>query len=151
MMISSQDGFNTGMILKPEDPLTPNLVKALIASEASFNPLKLANKKNKNSARGLTQVTNGTRRTLQNEKGEIKDHYITVTREDLNDPVVNVCAGIRWLFQKRRLASSKLGRTATWEETIAEYKGTRTTTKAEAQKIMNIFKDFLEKLEKCGK
>jgi hypothetical protein len=38
-------------VLKPDTPLDPNLVKALIASESGFDPGKLANKKNSNSAR----------------------------------------------------------------------------------------------------
>jgi hypothetical protein len=29
---------------------------------------------------------------------------------------------VRWLFHKKRLASGKLGRVATWDEAIAEYK-----------------------------
>ncbi len=85
----------------------------------------MADKKNKNSARGLMQITNEARKTLGNEKGEIKDHYITVTREDLNTPNLNVCVGIRWLFQKQKLTSNYLGRDATWEETIQNFKGLR--------------------------
>jgi hypothetical protein len=34
----------------------------------------------------------------------------------------SIAAGIRWLFHKKRLASGKLGREATWEEGIADYK-----------------------------
>ena len=36
-------------VLQPITPLDPNTVKALIASESSFDPKALANKKNKNS------------------------------------------------------------------------------------------------------
>jgi hypothetical protein len=138
-------------ILKPDIPLTPNLIKALIASESKFNPNILANKKNQNSARGLTQIRNDTRKILGNEKGELKNHYVNATKEDLNDPIVNICAGIRWFFQKKALASSFLGRSATWEETVAEYKGTKTATKEEAKKIMDIFNRYLKDLEKCEK
>jgi len=41
-----------------------DFVKALIASESGFDPKILANKKNKNSARGLMQITNQTRKIL---------------------------------------------------------------------------------------
>jgi len=97
-------------VLKPSTPLDPDIVKALIASESGFDPTILANKKNKNSARGLMQITNDTRKILGDEKGELKDHYLTLTRDDLNDPSLNICAGIRWLFRKAEIASGLLGR-----------------------------------------
>jgi len=55
--------------MNPDVPLDPNLVKALIASESGFEPTQLANKKNSNSARGLMQVTNDSRKLLGG------DHY----------------------------------------------------------------------------
>ncbi len=66
------------------------------------------------------QLTNSTRKILGNEKGELKDHFVTVSRENLNDPSINICAGIRWLFNKRKLTSSRIGREATWEESVFE-------------------------------
>jgi hypothetical protein len=138
-------------VFKPEPPLDPNIVKALIASESGFDPKILANKKNKNSARGLMQITNDTRKILGDEKGELKDHYLTLTREDLNDPSNNICAGIRWLFRKHVIASSLLKRTATWEEAVAEFKGARTVAKARASVLMMRFSEKLETLKKCKK
>lgn len=138
-------------VFKPEIPLTPNVVKALIASESGFDPKILANKKDKNSARGLMQITNKTRKILGDEKGELKDHYLTLTIEDLNDPSNNICAGIRWLFRKHAIASDFLKKTATWEEAIAEFKGIRTTTKDRAAELIEKFNEYLEALKKCGK
>jgi ribosomal protein S15P/S13E len=138
-------------VLKPDIPLDPNVVKALIATESGFNPKILANKKDKNSARGLMQVTNESRRILGNEKGELKNHYLILTRENLNDPCNNICAGIRWLFRKREIASSLLKRTASWEEAIYEFKGGRTTSKEQPQKLMNEFNKAFKELSKCGK
>ncbi len=138
-------------VLKPDIPLDPNLVKALIATESGFNPKILANKKDKNSARGLMQVTNESRKILGNEKGELKNHFLTLTREDLNDPCNNICAGIRWLFRKREIASSLLKKTASWEEAIYEFKGGRTVSKAESKKLMDEFNKVFEELSKCGK
>lgn len=138
-------------IFKPDTPLDPNIVKALIASESGFDPQILANKKNQNSARGLMQITNSTRKILADEKGELKDYYLTLTRDDLNDPSNNICAGIRWLFRKRDIASSLLNRPASWEETIAEFKGARTTTKARAKELLDKYNEYLEKLKKCKK
>ena len=55
-------------LLKPDVPLDPNLIKALIASESSFDPKKLADPKNSNSARSLTQITNDTRKLLGGQR-----------------------------------------------------------------------------------
>lgn len=139
-------------ILKPDEPLNPNLVKALIASESRFEPTLLANKKNSKSARGLTQITNDTRKVLDGYHGDLKDHLISVTKEELNDPNINICAGVRWLFEKKRLASIHLKKTASWVETVWEYKGVkRAKTKKDAEKIKKIFNDFYEELQKCAK
>ncbi len=138
-------------VLSPTELLDPNLVKALIAFESSFNPNILANIKNLNSARGLMQLINSTRKILGNEKGELINHFVTVSREDLNNPSVNICAGIRWLFNKRKLTSSRLGRVATWEEAVFEYKGGRTVTKKRMQELMDTFSGFLEAYKKCVK
>src|SRR3989338_2890767 len=136
-------------VFQPESPLDPNVVKALIATESSFKSKKLADNKDPNSARGLMQITNQTRKILGDEKGELKDSFLTVTREKLNDPSTNICAGIRWLFHKQRLASIRLKKNATWEEAINEYKGGRKPTKKRATEIMNKFKEKLEVLKKC--
>lgn len=138
-------------VLKLNPPLEPNVVKALIATESGYNHKILANKKDQNSARGLMQLTNDTRKILGHEKGELKDHYLTLTRDELNDPSNNICAGIRWLFRKREIASSLLGRTATWAEAIFEFKGIRTVSEKEAKKLMDRFNKKLEELSKCAK
>jgi len=138
-------------VLEPKDPLDPNLVKALIATESGFDPTMLANKRNQNSARGLLQITNDTRKIIGDEKGEIRDRYLTVTRSDLNDPAVNICAGIRWLFHKRDLASARLGRLAAWSDAVFEYKGLSRASKKRATELMNRFREKYEALKKCGK
>lgn len=69
-------------VLKPDVLLDPNIVKALIATESRFIPNILANKNDQDSARGLMQITNSTRKNLGNEKGELKDHFLTLTREE---------------------------------------------------------------------
>jgi hypothetical protein len=138
-------------VLQPDAPLEPNLVKALIASESRFIPDLLFNKKDSNSARGLTQITTGTRKILGNSKGELKDHLITVTKTDLNDPSVNICAGVRWIFQKKKLASTHLGRPASWLEAIREYKGASIATKPRAKQLMARFEKYYGDCQKCGK
>lgn len=96
------------------------------------------------------QVTNDSREILGDTDGEIKDHYITVTRKELNDPNTNICAGIRWLFHKRALLSNKLHRQASWEETVYDFKGTsKSSSKAQADAIMKEFEDACKELKEC--
>ena len=145
-------------VFEPDVPLDSNLVKALIASESGFRKLLLANPENPLSARGLMQILDGTRVILGNRKGELKDHYFDLSQEDLNDPGTNICAGIRWLFHKKRLASGKLKKKASWVEAVAEYKSLskdlkskNVKKKVDAQKTLNIFKDYYKKYQKCKK
>lgn len=109
-------------IFAPSPRLDPDLVKALIASESGFDPNTTNKKKGKKLASGLMQVTHETVEVLRDDGGELNDHLININTEDITDPNLNIAAGIRWLFRKRQLASEKLGRRATWEETVAEYK-----------------------------
>lgn len=139
-------------VLKPDDSLDPNLVKALIASESGFDPNALASKKDSNSARGLMQITNESRKLLGGDQGDLKDHLITVTKAELNDPNLNICAGIRWLFEKRRLLSARLKRSVKWVETVWDYKAVkRAKTKEDIERIKKTFNKFYEELQKCGK
>lgn len=111
-------------IMEEQDQLDPNLVKVLIASESSFDP-KAGHKqsKQKRGAIGLIQVMPKTVSILKDYNGEIKEHYISVSYEDLIDPSVSVAAGIRWLFRKKALAEKKLKRKVTWYEAVLDYKG----------------------------
>lgn len=134
-------------ILVPSEALQPNLVKALIASESDFVPRKLANKKNGNSARGLMQITNETRKILGDIHGELHDHFVTVTRDDLYDPCVNICVGVRWLFYKKNLATRRLKRDLSWLEAVFEYKG---LSKASPDRARELMRRFNEKYELCN-
>lgn len=110
-------------VFSPVDQLDPDLVKALIATESSFRATN-ENPGNKRigKARGLIQIAEETLRILKDEKGELKDHYVTLDQKDLFSANQNICAGVRWLFRKKETASAKLKRTATWIEAVADYK-----------------------------
>lgn len=110
-------------VLKPVDPLDPDLIKALMASESRFisNP-EPQNAGASGMARGSMQVTDKAVKDL-GSSNELDPHFIRVTQADMNDPDIAICAGIRWLFLSRQRASNKLKREATWREAIAEYKG----------------------------
>lgn len=135
-----------------DEPLDVNLVKALMASESSFDARVIVKKKNpKKTAYGLLQVLEESREIMGNQKGELKKNYIMISSKDLLDPNINICSGIRWLFHKQYLLSHRLKRSATWAETIFEYKGGRTTTPENMKKIMQKFSDKYTKLQKCEK
>ncbi len=139
-------------IFQPEEPLDPNLVKALIATESGFNANADNGSKGDARARGLMQVTDGTRKALRDKSGRL-DHLITLTDKDAYNPNLNIAAGIRWLFEKRRLASHKLKREADWMEAILEYKGMRrkprtTQEKINFPRIRAKLKEYYESLKK---
>ncbi len=112
-------------VFSPTEPLDPNMVKALIASESSFKAAQRTPTKNSKlgDACGLMQLTNGTLKIMRSHKGELKDHFITLSDDEIFDPPANICAGVRWLFRKKITAAARLKHPATWEQAIAEYKG----------------------------
>ncbi len=71
-------------VLKSENPLDPNIIKVLIASESSFKLRPTdGNAGRGNKARGILQITDQTRKIMNDTKGELKDHFITLTREEV--------------------------------------------------------------------
>ncbi|MBI4041780.1 MAG: transglycosylase SLT domain-containing protein [Deltaproteobacteria bacterium] len=108
-------------VLRPSDLLDPDIVKALIASESSFNPNAWNRLKGKKSAYGLMQVLNQTVPLLSDPK-ELKDHFVNLTSEDMKDPNISICSGVRWLFRKKQLAEAKAKKSITWREAIIAYK-----------------------------
>lgn len=105
-------------IFKLNDPLNPNVVKALIATESSFDP-----KPEKYiHVYGLMQIRGDTHQFLGGAKKDLRDHFICVSTNELIDETCNICAGTRWLFRKRETAPALLKRQATWEETVEDYK-----------------------------
>jgi predicted nucleotidyltransferase len=130
-------------IFLPDKPITPDFIKALIESESRFNPLAIAQNKKVGPARGLVQLTEQTWRILKDQKGEIKDHYVDLQKQELFDPNKNICAAIRWLFRKREILQKRLSRSPDWVETIAEYKGLGPDLKKKGPKSLKVMNDFL--------
>lgn len=138
-------------VLSPADPLDPNLVKAIIATESGFRT-RVENPGNSKigKARGLMQITDASWRILRDEQGELKDHFVVLDQADLYRANQNICAGIRWLFRKRDTASSKLGRQASWVEAVATYKSyLQDFLKNPEHKKMKEFVEKYEALKKC--
>jgi len=93
-------------VFQLKNPLHPNYVKALIATESTFNSeAKAQNPKPTGLARGLMQITEETTRHAKDYKLlEYRDHYIDLEYEDLWNPNKNIAFGIRHLFRKRETA-----------------------------------------------
>jgi len=118
-------------VFEAQNPLDPNLVKALIASESSFRLGQDTPNKDRHIgyARGLMQLTDETTRILHGHQAGLRDHFIYLSHENAHDPSANICAGIRWLFLKRAGAKERYikagleNHVVTWDDAIAEYKG----------------------------
>ena len=136
-------------IFKPAEPLDPDMVKALIATESSFNAGSKIGKGD--VARGLMQVRDTTLKILSDECGELRDHLLNVGQKDANDPNLNIAAGTRWLFRKRETATARLKRQASWEEAVEEYKAylqKRLSGKKYNKKPMDDLREYYRRLKK---
>ena len=136
-------------VFKPAVALDPNVVKALLGSESTFGRFSGNTRVSKgNFARGPFQITDQTRKILADERGELEDHYLTLTSKDVKDPTIAAAASIRWLFQKKKLASSFLKREATWEEAVAHYKSYLKKKKPYREQVgMKTYLGYLKELE----
>lgn len=108
--------------LGASDPLNPNFVKALIATESGFDANAVAKAAKNVFARGLMQVRDDYPKIL-GKRGELKDHFIQIEPEDLHDPAIGIATGIRWLFHKRYLQEKKRRKSVDWRDVVVHYKG----------------------------
>lgn len=136
------DYFNSIFDLKPK--LDPDMIKALIGSESSFildpkNPLAI----------GIAQITKETLKIIQDPKGEAKDFiFNSIRQKDLKNPNLAIPIATRWLAYKKIRAEKKLGRSATHEEIVLEYKGLLKSKSEYKKKALNRYKELYEKLKK---
>lgn len=94
------------------------IIKALIATESGFNPNSWNKMKGPRAAYGLMQVLKPTIFYLKEESNELKDHFITLDQSDLNDPNLNICAAVRWLFRKKEIAEARLKKPVSWRDAV---------------------------------
>jgi hypothetical protein len=113
-------------VLGLKEPLDPDVIKALIATESGFNPNAWNKKNGPERARGLMQVLDKTLPYLTEKHKELSDHFVNLTEDDMLDPNLAICAGIRWLIRKKELAEAKQGKAISWRDAIAKYKGVST-------------------------
>jgi hypothetical protein len=125
-------------VLTPTEPLDQNLVKALIATESGFDPKAWNKIRGTGRARGLMQVKDESVKLLSYRGKELKDHFLNLKDDDMLDPNLAVCAGVRWLFRKREILNSK-GKESTWIETVMLYKNYRSLEDKQMQKLIKIY------------
>jgi len=136
------DYFSKKLQLK--SPLDPDMIKALIASESSFNPSAV----NAN-ATGLTQITTDTLKILHDLAGEANDFvFKDIRKKDLKDPNISIALGVRWLAYKKQYAEKILQRPATSDEVIQLYKGILGDKSKKAKRIMKDYREFYDLLKK---
>lgn len=136
-------------VFRLKNPLHPNYVKALMATESTFDPKARApNSKKIGLARGLLQLTEQTTRLAKSHKQhEYKDHFVDLEYKDLWDPNKNISFGIRHLFRKRETAKARLKREPTWFEVLMDYKGRLKSKTAESAKTREKLKNILKEMD----
>lgn len=126
-------------ILKPKIPLDPDFVKVMIATESSFNTkAKAYAGKRAGYARGLMQVTDQTLKYLKGHKTEARNHLVILDQKDMMNPILNIVAGVRWLYRKKQIADAKF-KGASWLETIMLYKGYRSMNHKQIKKFIRLY------------
>lgn len=132
-------------IIKTPVPLNPNYLKVLIATESGFRENIIIPNKNKKigHALGLTQLTESTIKILKDKKGEIKNHYVELAKNNALDPNMNIAGCSRWLFRKYETAKKRLKREPSWEEVLWEYKGITLDKSPKASRIKQDLKKYL--------
>lgn len=136
-------------VFQLEPSLHPNYVKALMATESTFNTKAWApnSKPTTGLARGLMQLTEKTTRQAKDHKlREYIDHFIDLEYEDLWDPNKNIALGVRHLFRKRETAKWVLKREPTWFEVLMDYKGQIKSKSEEAKNTRERLKKHLQKM-----
>ncbi|OQW53713.1 MAG: hypothetical protein A4S09_06595 [Proteobacteria bacterium SG_bin7] len=127
------------------NPLDPDVVKALIDSESDFR----VDPRENNKAFGITQVTLGTLKVVQDPKGEAKDFiFEKIRQKDLKNPSIAIPITVRWLFRKRVTAMDKLKREPNHEELILEYKGLLKSDSKYKDAALRKYKEAYAKLKK---
>ncbi len=132
-------------VFKPTVPLDPDLVKALVMTESSFRPKKNNRLNEKRTAYGLMQIMTQTMKYLGGYRKELRNHLLQIDLKDINDPVLNIAAGVRWLFRKKEITDArarKKGVKATWLEAIMEYKGRKTLNHTEVKNVVKRYEEL---------
>ncbi len=134
-------------LLNIESAITPDFVKVLIMSESSFRTeVKAKTHDNPGHAIGLMQITTNTLKLMHEGGKELRDTAFAIKTEHLQNPTVNICLGIRWLFRKREIAKAYYKAEPTHLQLAEEYKGIRNdksiAAKNQRDKFEKLWKEY---------
>lgn len=129
--------------LKFPEGLTPLHIKCLIAVESSFRPRIRAKS---STAMGLMQLLSPTLQRLKgikkNNYREVKDQYVSLSRKEALDPVLNIAAGIRWLSNKHeQLLKIKKIKNKGIKSTLKYYHSWDKDGEEYAEKILKLYNE----------
>lgn len=124
--------------IKFPEELTPLHIKVLIAIESCFIP----NAKPKtSSAIDLMQLLKGAKSSLLGTKNikdnEVKNHHISVSEDQLEDPVVNIATGTRWFAHKFYLMRNHKDKSL--KKTLKFYHSNDDAGEKYAEKILKLY------------
>jgi len=112
----------------------------MIAIESSFDP-QAKTKVIGSSATGLMQITDETRGVLSGRprKGyrELKSSYLELSKVDVQDPIVAVAAGTRWLAHKYGAIPKRAKKTL--QNTIKNYHSWDSQGEAYAKSVEELY------------
>ncbi len=112
----------------------------MIATESSFDvKAKAFAGKRAGHARGLMQVTDQTLKFLKGHKTEARNQLIILNEDDMNDPVLNIAAGVRWLYRKKEIADARYKSESSWLRSVMFYKGYRTMNHIQVKKFIRLY------------
>jgi hypothetical protein len=86
----------------------------------------------------LKTALSALRGTKNLRDNEVKDNYISVTTEQLTDPVVNIAVGTRWLAHKYFLLRNHKNKSV--KEVIRDYHSRDKVGEEYAERILNLYK-----------
>lgn len=131
-------------LFKITPSLDPNMIKALIGSESNFKVDARTPQ-----AIGIAQITKQTLKIAQDPNGEVKDFiFNNISQKDLENPDIAIPIAVRWLSHKKSMAEIKLGRPATHEDIILEYKGLLKSETKYKNNALKQYRKFYEILTK---
>ena len=124
--------------IKFPEGLTPLHIKVLIAVESSF---KVTARTKTTSAVGLMQLLKGARNSIAGsidvKNNEVKDHHIYVTELQLEDPIINIAVGTRWLAHKFYLIRNHKDKSL--KKTLKFYHSNDDAGERYAEKILELY------------
>lgn len=129
--------------LKFHPSMKPLHIKALIATESSFRTHVSAGS---STATGLMQLLAPTLQRLKgvkhNNYREVDSQFVSISKKERKDPVLNIAAGTRWLSHKyEQLLKIRKNKGVSLKEAIKYYHSWDEEGEKYADKILRLYKE----------